>query len=88
MRYNFAAHLSFFAKLRRKAVQRATARIHAFSATSTANAPLDASTRPRRERTVESKVPNRWTRATRAVVQHSCGVANGSTGRKPSAGHF
>ena len=55
MRYNFAAHLSFFAKLRRKAVQRATARIHAFSATSTANAPLDASTRPRRERTVESK---------------------------------
>ena len=88
MRYNFAAHLSFFAKLRRKAVQRATARIHAFSATSTANAPLDASTRPRRERTVESKVPNRWTRATRAVVQHSCGVANGFTGRKPSAGHF
>jgi len=91
IRYNFAAPLHFFAIFKRRVVQHFR---HASTPSPrpadmiTANAPL-ARRRDRVENERTSpKVPNRWTRATRAVVQHSCGVANGSTGLKPSAGAF
>ena len=72
MRYNFARTSLVFCEIYTQCCVVAAARIHAFSATSTANAPLDTSTRPRRERTVESKVEQmdaRYARGRTALVR-------------------
>jgi hypothetical protein len=91
IRYNFAAPLPFFAIFKRRVVQ------HFWHASTpsprpadriTANAPLDASTRPRRERTNESKraeqMDARYARGRTALVRRR----ERFYGLKPSAGAF